>query len=87
MVKKRIALPGRGKSGSTRILVATNKGNRWFFVFGFEKNDRANTSDKELVALHAIAQDLLKLTPNQLQDCVENMTLQAICNDEQAKTE
>ena len=26
VVKKRIPLPGRGKSGSTRILVATNEG-------------------------------------------------------------
>ena len=41
VVKKRIALPGRGKSGSTRTLVATNKGTRWFFLYGFEKNDRA----------------------------------------------
>ncbi len=44
VVKKRVPLPDRGKSGSTRTLVATNKGNRWFFVFGFEKNERANVS-------------------------------------------
>lgn len=42
--KKRVALPGRGKSGSARTLIATNKGSRWFFVFGFEKNERANVS-------------------------------------------
>jgi hypothetical protein len=42
VVKKRIALPGRGKSGGVRTLLATNKGNRWFFLFGFEKNERAN---------------------------------------------
>jgi len=40
VVKKRVVPPGRGKSGGARTLVATNKGNRWFFVFGFEKNDR-----------------------------------------------
>jgi hypothetical protein len=28
VVKKRVALPGRGKSGSTRTLVATNKDDR-----------------------------------------------------------
>ncbi len=38
VVKKRVSLPGRGKRGGARTLVATNKGNRWFFVFGFEKN-------------------------------------------------
>ncbi len=37
VVKKRVALPGRGKRGSTRTLLATNKHNRWFFIFGFEK--------------------------------------------------
>lgn len=44
VLKKRVALPGRGKSGSARTLVATNKGVRWFFVFGFEKNERASIS-------------------------------------------
>ena len=34
VVKKRVALPGRGKSGSVRTLLATNKADRWFFVFG-----------------------------------------------------
>ena len=38
VVKKRVGLAGRGKRGGVRTLVATNKGNRWFFVFGFEKN-------------------------------------------------
>ena len=40
--KKRIALPNRGKSGSVRTLIATNKNDRWFFVLGFEKNQRDN---------------------------------------------
>jgi len=40
IVKKRVGLAGRGKRGGARTLVATSKGNRWFFVYGFEKNDR-----------------------------------------------
>lgn len=83
LVKKRVALPGRGKSSSTRTLVATNKGNRWFFVFGFEKNDRANVSAKELEALQAIAGDLLKLSSAALDAHVENEALQEICHDRQ----
>ncbi|MFZ4534964.1 MAG: type II toxin-antitoxin system RelE/ParE family toxin [Propionivibrio sp.] len=35
VVKKRVGLAGRGKRGGARTLVATNKGDRWFFVFGF----------------------------------------------------
>lgn len=48
LVKKRVALPGRGKSGGARTLVATNKGNRWFFLFGFEKNERGNVTPRSL---------------------------------------
>jgi hypothetical protein len=37
ILKKRVALPGRGKSGSVRTLVATRRNHVWFFVYGFEK--------------------------------------------------
>jgi len=80
VVKKRVPLPGRGKSGSTRTLLATNKGSRWFFVFGFEKNERANVSVRELAALKAIAADLLKLT-SELKSQVASDALQEICHD------
>ena len=81
VVKKRVALPGRGKSGGARTLVATNKGNRWFFVFGFEKNDRANISDSELEALQDLAKDLLARTVQQLDLAVEVRSLEEICHD------
>lgn len=81
VVKKRVPLPGRGKSGGARTLVATNRGDRWFFVFGFEKNDRANVSAGELEALQAIATDLLKLSSPQLDAHVESEALQEICHD------
>lgn len=82
--KKRIALPGRGKSGGTRTLVATNKDDRWFFVFGFEKNERANISVTELEALQNIAHDLLKLSAQELDVCVDKSVLQEICHDHQS---
>lgn len=81
VVKKRIALPGRGKCGSARTLIATNKGNRWFFLFGFEKNERANVNTKELEALQSIATDLLKHTTAELDALVASNYLQEICND------
>ena len=81
VVKKRVALPGRGKSGGTRTLVATNRGNRWFFVFGFEKNQRANIDAAELDALQDIAGDLLKRTSNELDRAVTDGMLQEICHD------
>lgn len=66
IVKKRIALPGRGKRGSTRTLLATNLDDRWFFVFGFEKNELENISEKELVTLKMLAKDLLGMTAAQI---------------------
>src|ERR1035437_9956460 len=81
VMKKRVPLPGRGKSGGARTLVATNRGDRWFFVFGFEKNERANISAGELEALQAIAVDLLKLTARDLDTQVETGALQEICHD------
>lgn len=47
IIKKRIALPGHGKRGSTRTLLATNRNYRWVFVYGFEKNERANISNQQ----------------------------------------
>jgi hypothetical protein len=81
VMKKRVPLPGRGKSGGARTLVATNRGDRCFFVFGFEKNERANISAEELEALQAIAADLLKLAAKELHAQVETGALQEICND------
>jgi hypothetical protein len=82
VIKKRVALPGRGKSGGARTLVATNKGNRWFFVFGFEKNERSNVTSKELEALQKIAADVLRVTPAELDVLVESGELQEICDED-----
>ena len=81
VVKKRVGLAGRGKRGGARTLVATNKGNRWFFIYGFEKNDRANITDDELEALNDIAEQLLARTGKQLDEAVQDGSLQEICHD------
>jgi hypothetical protein len=80
VVKKRVGISGRGKRGGARTLVATNKGNRWFFVYGFEKNDRANISDDELEALKDLAEQLLARTGHQLAEALNDGTLMEICN-------
>ncbi len=80
VVKKRVPLPGRGKSGGTRTLVATNKDDRWFFLFGFEKHDRANVNANELEALKDIAEDLLKRSSSELDAHVNSESLQEICH-------
>jgi hypothetical protein len=59
VVKKRVALPGRGKRGGARTLLAFKQGDKAFFVYGFAKNERVNISDKELKALKLLAKELL----------------------------
>jgi hypothetical protein len=81
VIKKRVGLSGRGKRGGARTLVATNKGNRWFFVYGFEKNDRANLSDDELEALKDIAEQLLARTGKQLDEALNDGSITEICHD------
>ena len=81
VVKKRIGLAGRGKRGGARTLVATNRGNRWFFLYGFEKNDRANITDDELEALKEIAEQLLARAGRQLDEAVQDGSLQEICHE------
>ena len=84
VIKKRVALPGRGKRGGARTLVATNKSDRWFFVFGFEKNERANITAEELEGLQEIAKQLLDRTPDQLNETVRDGSLQEICHDQES---
>ena len=66
LLKKRIARPGKGKSGGFRTLVATNKGNRWVFVYGFPKNERSSIDKDEEEALKKLAAHLLSLTAQTL---------------------
>lgn len=85
VVKKRVGLPGQGKRGGARTLIATNQGDRWFFVFGFEKSARANVSPQKLEALQTIARDLLSLGPIQLSTAIADGSLQEICHEHQGQ--
>lgn len=78
-VKKRVPPPGRGKRGGARTLLATNKGSLWFFVFGFDKNERANVSSRELIALKELAADLPKLSSPELDRQAACGTFEEIC--------
>ena len=62
LFKKRIAKAGHGKRDGFRTLLATNKGSRWVFVYGFPKNERSNIDKDEEEALKKLAAHLLSLT-------------------------
>ncbi len=48
------------------MLIATNKGTRWIFVYGFPKNERSNIDKDEEDALKQLAAHLLALTSQTL---------------------
>lgn len=81
--KKRIALPNRGKSASVRTLIATNKNDRWFFMLGFEKNQRDNISEKERLFLKDFAADLLKMSDDRWVNSIKSKNLLEISHETQ----
>jgi len=68
--KKRIALPGMGKRAGARTLVAGKIFRRWFFIFGFVKNEKDNINDDELVHLQGAANRLLHLTDKDIEEAI-----------------
>lgn len=82
LVKKRIARPGTGKSSGFRTLLATNKSDKWFFVYGFAKNDRDNIEDQELLALKRLAAVLLDMDAIAINRLLADKELKEICKNE-----
>ncbi|MDN5843768.1 MAG: type II toxin-antitoxin system RelE/ParE family toxin [Alcaligenaceae bacterium] len=66
ILKKRMPLPGLGKRGGARTIVATKLTGHWFFLYGFGKNERANISREELKLLQEVAKELLEFDDDQL---------------------
>ncbi|MBR5346416.1 MAG: type II toxin-antitoxin system RelE/ParE family toxin [Deltaproteobacteria bacterium] len=61
LVKKRVGLSGKGKRGGARTIVATNYCGTWFFLFGYQKNERANISKRDEEVLKLLGAKLLRM--------------------------
>lgn len=66
LFKKRIARTGSGKRAGYRTILATNKSDRWFFVFGFAKNERENIDLLEREELEDLASLLLRFSREEI---------------------
>jgi hypothetical protein len=81
LCKKRIALPGQGKSGSARTLVAKRHKDAIFFLAGREKSDPGTDfSDREIEASRIIAEGLQAATAQKLEELLAAEILKEICN-------
>lgn len=72
LVKKRIGRRGYGKRGGYRTLLATNRGDRWVFVYGFPKNERSNIAPAETEALKKLAAQLLSMSVQAISTAVRS---------------
>lgn len=78
--KKRVAIPGQGKSGSARTLAAKKNAIAIIFIVGREKNEPAGDfSESEELAAKGVAKGLEKVDSAKLDDLVEKGVLIEIC--------
>lgn len=82
--KKRIGLPGRGKRGGVRALIAFRRGDRAIYLYGYPKNERANISDRELEALRLLAAQLLSYSDQDIEKAISADELIEVSNNGQA---
>jgi len=73
--KKRVAKPGKGKSGGFRTIhVFRNKG-RVIFVQGYAKNEKSTLTPKELKVIRTAATTMLKWTDKEIDKLVKGGVL------------
>ena len=65
--KKRVAFLGAGKRSGARVLVASKVSGKWFFLFGFGKNERETIGNDELIQLQGTARLLLHLSETDIE--------------------
>jgi hypothetical protein len=70
VLKKRVAKRGQGKSGGYRVILASNLGERWVFMFGFAKNERDNIDDEELKLMKDLAAVFLAMDERMLKRAI-----------------
>jgi hypothetical protein len=81
LFKKRVPLPGRGKRGGARTVLAYREGTRVVFMFGFAKHERDNLGPKELESLRGHAVLLLGIADPELNRMVAGGELTEVtCN-------
>jgi hypothetical protein len=61
--------------------VATKFAGRWFFLYGFSKNERANIDRDELKMLQEVAKELLAFDDGQLVTALSAGEIVEVCND------
>ena len=70
--KKRIATGNKGKSAGYRTIIGAVIGDKYFFLYVFAKQAKANINVKEKLALKELANEFLSFTQAQLDQLVSD---------------
>ena len=81
LFKQRVALPGRGKSGSTRTILTTRFAGALYFLFGFEKSNRNNITQREMGIYQSLASILLAFNNAQIETALKAHELIEVKNE------
>jgi hypothetical protein len=87
LIKQRVVRPGGGRSGGTRTVIAYRAAELSVFLYGFDKNERDNISDRELDDLKKLAKHFLSYTNDQLATAVNEEELREIVCDAEEEQE
>ena len=76
--KKRVATGGRGKSAGARTIIAFKLRNKAFFIYGFNKNEKDNISEKEKDVLKILAKQYFSYDDKQMRHAINNSELKEV---------
>lgn len=82
LYKKRMAVPGQGKRGSLRTIIATRKAERWVALATWAKNDMENIDDQMLSKLKSFGNMLLDESDEEVARFVTSGQLIEVKNSE-----
>ena len=83
VVKKRVAYPGKGKSGGARLLVAQRMKGFIIFLVGRDKSDpRSDFTREQEEAAKELALADEKLDSAEFERVIQSGALKEICNDD-----
>ena len=75
LYKKRVATESKGKSGGYRTIIGAVIGEKYFFLYAFAKNKRANITKKEQMALRELAQVFISFSQVELESLIASNEL------------
>lgn len=79
--KKRIAIHGKGKSGSLRTIIAYKTKDKAIFIYGYAKNAKENITDKEELALKKLAKLYFSFSTHDINTALNNKELIEVYDD------